>query len=163
MLQTVNVYMLPFAPDTIVAKTVTDSPGHPGPYKGAVDFAVEPGTEVLAPLDGKVIMVVDTHDKYGTTPESAPYANYIQLKHAHGETSDLMHLERGSVLVKVGDHVKTGQQLAKTGLSGYMTAPHLHWFVFHKLDSKDGFEGLAIRLKSKGKFPSFLGLFSKKR
>jgi murein DD-endopeptidase MepM/ murein hydrolase activator NlpD len=148
MLQTKNLYTLPFTPGILITKTVTDSPGHPGPYKGAIDFAVEPETDVLAPLDGEVITVIDTHDKYGASRDFSPYANYIQIKHASGEVSDLMHLAQGSALVKVGQYVKTGQPLAKTGLSGYMTAPHLHWFVFHKIDSKDGFEGLDIRLTS---------------
>ena len=148
MLQTVNTYTLPFLSGAVIKKTVTDSPGHPGPYKGAVDFAVEPGTDVSAPLDGEIITVVDTHSKYGANSKFSPYANYIQIKHAHGETTDLMHLAKSSALVKVGDHVKTAQPLAKTGLSGYMTAPHLHWFVFHKTDSRHGFEGLDIRLNS---------------
>jgi murein DD-endopeptidase MepM/ murein hydrolase activator NlpD len=148
MLQTKNIYALPFARNITVSRVVMDSPGHPGPYKGAIDFAVEIGTDVLAPLDGEVITVVDKNNKYGPTPEFASYANYIQLKHMHGETSDLMHLAQNTVLVKVGDHVRKGQKLAKTGLSGYMTAPHLHWFVFHRTKSKAGFAGLAIRLNS---------------
>ncbi len=148
MQESQNIYQLPLPSDAKITKTVTDSPGHIGPYQGAVDYAVRAGTKVLAPFDGEIITVVDHHDKYGATPEFAPYANYIQIKHANGETSDLMHLAKDSVLVKVGDHIKTGRVLAKTGLSGYMTGPHLHWFVFHRTDSKDGFAGLAVRLKS---------------
>jgi murein DD-endopeptidase MepM/ murein hydrolase activator NlpD len=154
MLQTKNLYTLPFAPGTHIIKTVTDSPGHPGPYKGAVDFAIKLGTDVLAPLDGEIITVVDKHNKYGAAPEFSPYANYIQIKHANGEVSDLIHLAQGSAFVKVGDKVKTGQQLAKTGLSGFMTAPHLHWFVFHKIDSNASFEGLAIKLAGDQLFSS---------
>lgn len=145
MLPTKNIYTLPFTPNTVITQVVTDSPGHPGPYKGAIDFAVETGTDVLAPLDGEIITVVDKHTKYGASSKFADYANYVQIKHAKGETSSLMHLAKGSVVVKAGDKVKMGQRLATTGLSGYMTAPHLHWFVFHTTDSKDGFEGLAIR------------------
>lgn len=52
--------------------------------------------------------------------------NYIILKgencyafFAHGHT--------GSIRVKVGDKVSTGQQLAEVGHSGNSTAPHLHF------------------------------------
>lgn len=145
-----NIYTLPLPANAKVLQIVSDGPGHPGPYKGAVDFAVEPGTDVLAPLDGEVITVADGQDKYGNDPKFVKFANYIQLAHMNGETSDLMHLAPGSSLVKVGDKVKRGQKVAKTGLTGYMTAPHLHWFVFTRDDSRHGFHGLKIKLTQKG-------------
>lgn len=99
----------------------------------------------MAPLDGQVITVVDSHDRYGKSAKYAKHVNYVQILHKGGEISDLMHLAKGSVAVKKGDQVKQGQFIAKTGLSGYMTAPHLHWFVFVKDDSAEGFQGLRIR------------------
>ena len=136
---------------TKIEKIVTDSPGHPGPYKGAVDFAVSFGTLVLAPLEGKIITIVDKYSEYGASVEFANKVNYIQIRHSNGETSDLMHLAKDSVLVKVGDKVVTGQEIAKTGESGYITAPHLHWFVFKLTKSKPGFEGLKIKLNNRTK------------
>ncbi|WP_455366454.1 M23 family metallopeptidase [Kaarinaea lacus] len=59
--------------------------------------------------------------------------NYIILKgeqcyafFAHGHT--------GSIRVKAGDKVTTGQQLAEVGHSGNSTAPHLH---FHLMDHSE--------------------------
>ncbi len=147
MQPTQNIYILPLLPETKILKIVSDGPGHPGPYKGAVDFAVEPDTDVLAPFDGEIITVLDAHDKYGNDPKFAKFANYVQIAHANGETSDLIHLAHGSILVKVGYKVRAGQMIAKTGLSGYMTAPHLHWFVFARDSSEYGFHGLHIRIK----------------
>jgi murein DD-endopeptidase MepM/ murein hydrolase activator NlpD len=140
-----NAYLLPIPPDTAIEKIVTDSPGHPGPYRGAVDFAVPVGTDVLAPFDGKVIAAVDTHSRHGADPKYAKSCNYVQIAHPNGEISDLIHLAAGSIMVQKGDKVIQGQKLAETGLSGYMTAPHLHWFVFVRDDSIDGFHGLLIR------------------
>jgi murein DD-endopeptidase MepM/ murein hydrolase activator NlpD len=145
---TKNIYSLPLPLAVHVTKVVTDSPGHPGPYRGAIDFAVPAGTDVLAPLDGEVITVVDKHEAYGKSIKYTQYVNYVQIAHMNGEISDLMHLAKGSVVVKVGQQVKQGQLIAKTGLSGYMTAPHLHWFVFVKDKSEDGFHGLRIRQKT---------------
>lgn len=146
MAETINTYRLPLPDDARIHRVVgEDGPGHPGQYKTALDFAIDAGMEVLAPLDGEVITVVDVHDKYGNTPGFAQYANYVQIKHEYGEISDLIHLEKDSVVVKVGEKVKTGQLIGRTGLSGFITAPHLHWFVFKRDDSEDGFSGLMIQ------------------
>jgi murein DD-endopeptidase MepM/ murein hydrolase activator NlpD len=149
MAWTKNIYCLPLPKDTKIKKIVTDNPGHIGPYKGAVDFAVSLGIPVLAPLKGEIATVVDKYSEYGASLEFADKVNYIQIRHSSGETSDLMHLAKGSALVKVGDKIITGQEIAKTGESGYMTAPHLHWFVFKLTKSKSGFEGLKIKLDNK--------------
>jgi murein DD-endopeptidase MepM/ murein hydrolase activator NlpD len=120
-------------------------PGHPAPFDKAIDYAVPVGTEVMAPLDGEVVTVVDRHNKYGPELKYAKFGNFVQIKHANGEFSDLIHLAKGSVTVKVGDKVKQGV-IAKTGLSGFMTAPHLHWMVFRHVNNVDGFESLTHRL-----------------
>ena len=38
----------------------------------------------------------------------------------------LAHLQRGSVQVKAGDNVRTGQPIARVGNSGNLSEPHLH-------------------------------------
>jgi len=56
--------------------------------------------------------------------------NYIILKGEHGYAF-FAHARTGSIRVKPGDIVRTGQQLAEIGHSGNSTAPHLH---FHLMD-----------------------------
>lgn len=143
---TKNIYALPVAEEAIEYTVGVDSPGHPGQYATAIDYAVPVGTEVKVPLDGEVVTVVDGHTEHGPSPEFSSKANYVQIKHENQEISDLIHLAAGSITVKKGDKVTTGQIVARTGLSGFMTAPHLHWFVFRKADNAEGFEGLQIRL-----------------
>jgi murein DD-endopeptidase MepM/ murein hydrolase activator NlpD len=41
-----------------------------------------------------------------------------------------MHLMRGSILVRVGDRVRTGQQLGSVGSTGESNTPHLHFEVW---------------------------------
>lgn len=125
MTQTKNDYSLPLEEEAIEYQ-VSDGPGHPGQFSTAVDYAVPLGTEVTSPQAGEVVTVVDHHTEYGPDIKYAKKCNYVQIRHAIGETSDLIHLDKGSVVVRVGDKVRQGQLIAKTGQSGFMTAPHLH-------------------------------------
>lgn len=145
--ETRNIYSYPFPEGTVVRKTEEEAPSHIGAFKGAVDFIVDLGTPILCPLEGEVVKVVDTNDKFGPTKDFADYLNYITIRHTNGEFSQPAHLAKGSALVKEGDHVATGQQIAITGNSGWMTEPHLHFFVFKGTEESPGFVGLKIRFK----------------
>lgn len=142
-----NIYRYPFPEKTKVRDVIKLGPAHYGPFRGALDFLVDLGTSVLAPFKGEIVDVVDNHEKYGPSSEFRDYLNYIIIKHASEECSQLAHLDKGSALVKVGDKVKEGQKLALTGNSGWMTEPHLHMIVFKLTSDKDGFKGLEIRFK----------------
>lgn len=148
-----NIYHLPLKPDTPVKNILFNWPSHEGKFRGAVDFAVELGTAVCAPSDGVVIEVVDLFDKYGPSEEFAGFLNYITISHTNGEFSQLAHLKKGSVKIRPGQSVKTGQVLGVTGLNGWMEEPfleHLHFFVFRYTDNGD-FKGLKIRFAVKPK------------
>ena len=53
--------------------------------------------------------------------------NHVVLDLGGGVFAALAHLRRGSLLVRRGDRVAAGQQLAKCGNSGNSTEPHLHF------------------------------------
>jgi murein DD-endopeptidase MepM/ murein hydrolase activator NlpD len=55
--------------------------------------------------------------------------NHVVIEHANGEYSVYAHLMPGSVSVRNGDRVSTGQRLARVGTSGNSTEPHLHFQV----------------------------------
>jgi hypothetical protein len=82
---------------------------------------------VCSPCDGEVS---DVDDKWpNETPWSGtpPYnvGNHVLI--TSKDFGVLMgHLENGSIMVKVGDAVKKGQPIAKTGNSGWTSQPHLH-------------------------------------
>lgn len=147
--QTQNIYRYPFRTGTKVQGIIENSPAHKGPYRGAVNFIVDLGTPVLTPFTGKVINVVDSNELYGPSEDYVNDLNYITIFHPNGEYSSTAHLARGSARVKEGDMVLEGQPLAVTGLSGWMTEPHLHLLVFRLSRGKSGFKGLKIRFKQK--------------
>jgi len=141
-------YALPFPKDTKVEKIIKDPEEgtHNGPFKGAIDFIVPLGTDVLAPQDGFVTEVVDKHKKSGSSEKFQKELNYITINHGN-EFSQVAHLAKGSVIVKEGFFVLKGQKVAETGKSGQMSEPHLHLFIFKQKDTPGKFVGLDPRFE----------------
>lgn len=116
----------------------------------AVDFIVPLGTPVFAARDGEVAMVYDLSSDYyrGNNPEIGNklhfgVTNFIFIEHEGGIVSVYSHLEKGSSLVDLRRKVKAGQQIAKTGLSGWVGPnPHLHFQLF----SRDNYKSLPFEL-----------------
>jgi murein DD-endopeptidase MepM/ murein hydrolase activator NlpD len=96
----------------------------------AVDIVMPEGTPVLAARDG-VVMTVE-NDFYGAGLDMAQYgdrANNIRIVHGDGTMAVYAHLQLESAKVTVGDHVRAGQELARSGDTGYTSGPHLHFCV----------------------------------
>ncbi len=55
--------------------------------------------------------------------------NGVLLRHPDGLETQYCHLRRGSVMVRVGDHVPAGAVLGFVGMSGETNFPHLHFTV----------------------------------
>lgn len=90
------------------------------PHRG-IDFAVPEGTVVSAPADG---IVVET----GSTKVAG---QYIVIKHTEGFLTRYVHLRQ--VIVPEGGIVTLNQPIAKTGSTGVVTGPVLHFEIL-----KDG-------------------------
>ena len=65
---------------------------------------------------------------------NAVIGNHVVIEHSPGEFSVYAHLKPGSLRVKAGERVRSGDYLAQVGTSGNSTEPHLH---FHVCDSPD--------------------------
>jgi hypothetical protein len=104
------------------------------------DAVVGWGQEILAPGDGVVTYArndVPTNKKLYETdvdvfsalpdPVWASNGNCVVIDHGNGEFSALLHMQPGSVTVKIGDHVTQGQVVGKLGNSGDSNMPHLHY------------------------------------
>jgi hypothetical protein len=100
------------------------------------------GREIIAPAAGTVVYArndVPTNPHPGEEPDfntwyrplhdpvMAYAGNCVIIDHGNSEYSVLMHMQTGSVTVKVGDRVATGQVIGKLGNSGDAFGPHLHY------------------------------------
>ncbi len=136
----------------------------PEPPTGFVGF----GRPVLAPIDGRVIAVLDEepdHDAHRGVP-SLVYAltqrlrlaqgwpalagNHVFLSATGGEVVALCHLQRGSVGVRVGEDVRAGEPIARCGNSGNSTEPHLH---LQAMDRPDVARARAVPIRFEGALP----------
>ena len=95
------------------------------------------GVEVLAAAPGRVIGGRnDMEDISVKTAGKAAIAgkecgNGVMIEHAGGWRTQYCHMAKGSVRVKVGDQMTTGQPIGLVGLSGDTEFFHLHFTVRH--------------------------------
>jgi murein DD-endopeptidase MepM/ murein hydrolase activator NlpD len=81
-----------------------------------INIAVPEGTPVKATDDGTVTYVGGDVKAYG---------NLVLIKHDNGFVSAYAH--NGELVVKRGERVRRGQVVAKSGQSGNVTSPQLHF------------------------------------
>ena len=102
---------------------------------------------VLAPAGGEVVVAHDGEPQalLGRLARGGEaHGNYLVLRVAEGQYCFLTHLREGSLRVRVGDQVQTGQELARVGFSGLMPlTPEPHVEVFLQ-DTADPLRGEAI-------------------
>lgn len=89
-------------------------------YHKGTDYAVPTGTPVYAAASGIV-----SKANYGGGSHS--FGLYVALEHGGGYTTIYAHLSQA--LVSPGESVIKGQLIAKSGESGHVTGPHLHFEV----------------------------------
>lgn len=92
---------------------ITDPSGHKG-----IDYALYLGTPVLAALDGKVVRTAHLATGYGT---------HVVLEHDGGLQTVYAHLS--VVSVSIGESVREGQEIGRSGNTGNSTGAHLHFEV----------------------------------
>ncbi len=115
----------------------TDGPYYPGyfarPIDGgyksqglhghnAIDLASPIGTAIHASASGKVISVMSNGAWNGG------YGNYIVIAHDNGAHTLYAHTLKN--FVHIGDKVERGELIAKIGLTGETTGPHLHFEIW---------------------------------
>ncbi|MGA5462254.1 peptidoglycan DD-metalloendopeptidase family protein [Mycobacterium sp. NPDC050041] len=131
------------------------------------------GADIHAVGDGPVVAVVDDLPEQvaGASPTGLPLdqygGNHVVQDLGDGNYAFYAHLKTGSVKVKPGDRLTTGQVIASLGNTGNTDAPHLHFHVMSTPDPllSDGlpFVFSSYRLDSRLASPAAIdGLFDNK-
>lgn len=91
--------------------------GTPGSYHGGTDIAGPAGATIFAPADGVVILAAEQ-----------PFTlegHLLMVDHGAGLNSAFLHCS--ALDVREGEPVRQGQAIARIGMTGRATGPHLHW------------------------------------
>jgi murein DD-endopeptidase MepM/ murein hydrolase activator NlpD len=123
---------------------------HTGSSRWAIDFLVPDGTPVLAAADGTVVALKLDSKEWGSHSDFADKANYIVIDHG-GEFSQYCHLAPAKVQIfpkgldmYVGKVVRREECIGHVRKTGWTTIDHLHFMVFRRKESPDGFESVEV-------------------
>ncbi|WP_448572948.1 LysM peptidoglycan-binding domain-containing protein [Trichothermofontia sp.] len=86
-------------------------------HKG-IDIAAPIGTPIVAAAGGVVVTA---------GWNSGGYGNLVEIQHPDGSLTLYAHNNR--ILVRPGQQVEQGQQIAEMGSTGFSTGPHLHFEI----------------------------------
>ncbi|MFJ6071441.1 transglycosylase family protein [Streptomyces sp. NPDC093065] len=86
-------------------------------YHTGVDFPVPTGTSVKSVAAGRVV----------SSGWGGSYGYQVVVRHGDGRYSQYAHLS--AISVKAGQSVGAGQRLGRSGATGNVTGPHLHFEV----------------------------------
>lgn len=126
------------------------------------------GVSVLASAPGKVIGIRDgmpettrAELKTRTNIRGRECGNSVGILHADNWFTQYCHMKAGSLRVKRGDQVNTGDRLGDVGMSGFTEFPHVHVTVQNGDTPIDPFTGEAlISLCNPSPSPSSKSLWS---
>jgi murein DD-endopeptidase MepM/ murein hydrolase activator NlpD len=121
---------------------------HRGAERFTVDFGMPRGSAVHAARGGTVVLVEDSHVMGCELDECSRFANFVVVLHDDGTTGEYFHLEPHTAAVRPGERVRRGQLLARSGNTGFSTAPHLHLGVY-RTDAEGRTESLAVRFSTR--------------
>ncbi len=90
--------------------------GHKAFHEG-LDFTAASGTMIYAAASGIVSFADQTPD----------YGKIVKIDHGSGLETRYAHASK--LLVKVGERIQKGQEIAEVGTTGRSTGPHLHYEI----------------------------------
>lgn len=88
------------------------------------------GIDVAAPIGTPIVAAAPGVIEYSGW-NSGGYGNMVEVRHPDGSMTRYAHNSRN--LVRVGQQVSQGEQIAEMGSTGYSTGPHVH-FEIHMPD-----------------------------
>ena len=130
-----------FAYDLVM---VRDGKSHAGAGDSLSDYYCY-GQPILAPAAGLVVTAVDSlpDQAIGSRDPLHAAGNHVVIDHGNREFSLVAHLQPGSVRVRAGKRVNTGDVLGLAGNSGNTSEPHLHVHLMNAPSMQDA-DGLPM-------------------
>jgi len=113
----------------------------------ALDFKMKKSSSVRAARSGVVVRLEESFTKGGVSKKYYRKANQVVVRHSDGSQAYYGHLRHNGVLVNVGDSVRQGQDIAKSGSTGYSALPHLHFMVWGP--TRNGRAQLPVRFRTR--------------
>jgi urea transporter len=140
-------FRLPFRGEWVVTQGHDGAHTHQGIWRYGLDFEVAPaehgrgkapsqlqdyacyGLPVLAAGAGTVVSLVDgiEDNRPGEINTREVWGNVVVISHGVGLFSAYAHLQPRSILVRPGEVVTAGKEIARCGSSGRSPVPHLHF------------------------------------
>ena len=104
---------------------------------------------IVAPGAGRAISVENglADNPPGVMDSANPLGNHVIIDHGNGEYSFMAHFKKGSVLPKQGQELKAGEPIARTGNSGNISEPHLHYHLQNTPTFGSGGQGLPAQFQ----------------
>ena len=93
------------------------------------------GENIYAPVGGTIVAVVDSLPNVGIveSPETEnPAGNHVVIEFEKERYVFLAHLDQGTIKVKEGELVESGEIVGQAGNSGNTSWPHLHMHIQDK-------------------------------
>jgi murein DD-endopeptidase MepM/ murein hydrolase activator NlpD len=127
-----SLYVLPYPAGSSFEVTqgncAAPGNGHRGMNRYAYDFGMEIGTPFVAARDGTVASVEQSNVDGNVA--ATGHDNYIVIMHDDGTAALYGHIIHHGVTVRVGDQVRQGDLLGRSGNTGNTgNVPHLHFSV----------------------------------
>ena len=114
--------------------------------KYALDFDLKTNDTICSATDGFVVGIVDKYRFGGIGKEWKDYGNFLTIYDPiSGIFSQYVHLVQNGVLVKMGDKIKRGQNIALAGNTGQSTGEHLHFNCLIPANDENGLESIPIK------------------
>lgn len=144
-----HTYQLPYrlGDSRRVSQTYNGTFSHTGQLMYAVDFEMPVGTGVYASRSGVVVDLEERFDEGGEDPSYYEKTNFVTIMHSDGTFADYTHLRVNGVMASIGQRVRTGQLIAYSGATGYVSGPHLHFHV-KMVDKNGNFYTIPTRFRS---------------
>ena len=140
-----SAYILPFPVGASypLLQTYCGPQNHGNDNQLAYDFTIPFGDPVIAARGGIVRHVTE---QFADNDTNRANHNNMFIEHGDGTTAFYAHLVQNSVLPEVGDRVRRGELIARSGTSGG-TVPVLHFGVYRTWPVQGG-DDVAVNFRN---------------